>query len=148
MPLNIFYVHYGHRCLGMGRRKFRLKCKKNSERKRQATLQRPKGRPQRRRKHLAIPHPTPLPSLSASLKLPSKSWSDQSFDDCIRLCKINDQASTSMQPLIVTRCLLVKSNGTWEASVNGCNLNPLQCQPLHGLPLTLNPASYSTSWRS
>ena len=46
-----------------------------------------------------------------------------------------------MQPLIVTHCLTVKANGTWEASVNGHKLVPSWCQPLCGLPLILNSES-------
>ena len=74
--------------------------------------------------------------------LPPKAWSDQSTSNTtIRLCKISEQPCSSQQPLLVSHCITIAADLTWEAFAYGHKLDPCQCQPLHGITPHLNSAS-------
>ena len=80
--------------------------------------------------------------MKSSVVLPSKAWSDQSTSNTtIRLCKISEQPCSSQQPLLVSHCITIASDLTWEAFAYGYKLDPCQCQPLHGITPHLNNAS-------
>ena len=74
--------------------------------------------------------------------LPSQAWSDQSTSNStIRLCKISEQPCSSQQPLLVSHCITVAADLTWEAFAHGHKLDPCQCQPLHGIIPHIDSAS-------
>ena len=82
-----------------------------------------------------------MSALRESLTLPSDEWSDQSSSPMsICLCKILRKPNDNDQPVRVTHCLTVHSDGKWEATAFGHKLNHSTCQPLSRIPECVDPA--------
>lgn len=86
-----------------------------------------------------------LEDLHELIKLPNRSWSDQSPSPLtsIKLCKIHSEASSSKQSLIVTHCLSVSSNMQWSVSVHNHEVKPNNCPALASVPHELNLQSFT-----
>jgi len=84
-----------------------------------------------------------LSSLRDSLTLPSEEWSEQSSSpiNSICLCKILHKPNDRQQPVTVTHSLTIHSDGRWEASAFGHQLNRSTCQPLSTIPMYVDHAS-------
>lgn len=78
------------------------------------------------------------------MRLPNSSWSDQSgnLQDGIKICKISDVSSSTLQPLIITHSLRVHANLTWELFVHGQQVSST-CSALTAIPSTLSSTSFT-----
>ena len=87
-----------------------------------------------------------LQDLHNSLKLPSRSWCDQSPQPltCIKVCKLTSHASSSRQPLVITHCLTVNSDMTFSLFVHNCEVKQNSCSALASIPVELNLDSFAT----
>ncbi len=117
----------------MGQRRRTIgRLHKNFEKKRQALKANKPGRP---RKHL----PPTLNGLKSSVVLPSAEWSARESEDNLHFLKIKEQPNPN-QPVIVTHCLAVKKDFTWQVSVHGHTISS-DCSPLSAIPKHLTKKS-------
>ena len=77
-----------------------------------------------------------------SLVLPNESWSDQSSDTSLKLCKISSISSSSKQPLIVTICVLVNSDCQLSIYVHNHLVNQ-PCSAISSLPEKVSHDNFS-----
>ena len=84
-----------------------------------------------------------MSSLRDSLTLPLEEWSEQSSSpiNSICLCKILHKPNDRQQPVTVTHSLTIHSDGRWEASAFGHQLNRSTCQPLSTIPMYVDQSS-------
>ena len=61
----------------------------------------------------------------------------------ICLCKVSALPTVSTQPIVITHCLTVSEDLTWELYVHNCQVQPHICQTLQSVPqiLTSDPLS-------
>ncbi len=86
----------------------------------------------------------PLGELYATVKL-KPSWSDQTATtkaiDKLKFCKISSLPSDTAQPLIITHCLIVYPDFSWEVFVYGRKVVPSPTNPLSSIPQYVNDQS-------
>ena len=78
-----------------------------------------------------------LPTLPAG-------WTDQTTTpplDTIQLCKVSRAPCTSTQPMVVTHCLTINCDLTWQVNVHGHSLTLTPRSPLSSVPKKLSTES-------
>ena len=88
-----------------------------------------------------------LPSLQdiySSIPTLPAGWADQTTTtplDKIQLCKVSRAPCTASQPVVVTCCLTINSDRTWQAHVHGQTVKPSARSPLSSVPEKLSTVS-------
>ena len=88
-----------------------------------------------------------LPSLQdiySSIPTLPAGWADQTTTtplDKIQLCKVSRAPCTASQPVVVTCCLTINSDLTWQAHVHGQTVKPSARSPLSSVPEKLSTVS-------
>ena len=79
--------------------------------------------------------------LLSGIQLPSDRWVIQdNNNDRIAICKLSDHLSEATQSLMVTHCLIVKSDLCWTLTVHGLQISTDKCSVL-----SLSPTRVCTS---
>ena len=71
-------------------------------------------------------------------------WADQTTTtplDTIQLCKVSRAPCTASQPLVVTCCLMINSDFTWQVHIHGHTITPTARSPLSSVPEKLSTVS-------
>ena len=58
-------------------------------------------------------------------------------EDKIGICKISSQPNTSTGSLVITHCIIVNRDQTWNVSIHGCLLDATKCSVLSKVPSTI-----------
>lgn len=84
-----------------------------------------------------------LLGLQRSLSLPNSSWMDVSRQPLtsICLCKVSALPTVSTQPIVITHCLTVSEDLTWELYVHNRQVQPHICPALQSVPQILTSDS-------
>ena len=88
-----------------------------------------------------------LPSLQyfySSIPTLPAGWADQTTTtplDTIQLCKVSRAPCTASQPLVVTCCLTINSDLTWQVHIHGHTITPTARSPLSSVPEKLSTVS-------
>ncbi len=74
------------------------------------------------------------------------SWSNQTVSvtkpiEKLQFCKISSQPSGTAQPLVVTHCIIVYPDFSWEVFVYGHKVVPSPTNPLSSIPQAVNEQS-------
>ena len=72
-------------------------------------------------------------------------WVEQTTEDCIRFCKLeNLPVGTTNSPVVVLFCLVVHTDASWSVFTRNNRLTPDTCNLLHGTPDILSPPDLAT----
>ena len=81
-----------------------------------------------------------ISSLHSNIEQP-KGWYDHTPSnlDAIRLCKVSDTTSSSVQPMLITHSIIVNSEFSWKLFIH--NRAICKCSALTGIPVKLDETS-------
>ena len=88
-----------------------------------------------------------LPSLQdfySSIPTLPAGWADQTTTtplDTIQLCKVSRTPCTASQPLVVTCCVTINSDLTWQVHIHVHTITPTARSPLSSVPEKLSTVS-------
>ena len=76
-------------------------------------------------------------------------WADQTTTplDTIQLCKVSPAPCTYSKPVVVTCCLILNNDLTWQVNVHGHNVTPTARSPLSSVPNKLSTVSVAALFR-
>ena len=85
--------------------------------------------------------PSPLQTLVSSLNLPNQQWVIQQSEQSTAVCKISSQSGPSSHTLVITHCVMIKSDLSWTVSVHGHPFDKDKCSALSTIPKKLSDRS-------
>ena len=85
--------------------------------------------------------PSPLQTLVSSLNLPNQQWVIQQNEQSTAVCKISSQSGPSSHTLVVTHCIMIKSDLSWTVCVHGHPFDKDKCSALSTIPKKLSDRS-------
>ena len=77
---------------------------------------------------------SPLQTLLSTLKLPNQQWVIQQNEHSTAVCKISSQSGPSSHTLVITHCIMIKSDLSWTVSVHGHPIGKDKCSALSTIP--------------
>jgi hypothetical protein len=84
---------------------------------------------------------SPIQTLASTLKLPNQQWVIQQNELSTAVCKISSRTGPSSHTLVVTHCIMIKSDLSWTLSVHGHPLDKHKCSALSTIPSKLSGCS-------